>query len=344
MQPIRDSAVREQIRVRNENEVRIREQRLLDNLESYKKTVRQECDKQISDIHVTTFQAVNHVNTELRDKTEEIDNKLGALKDDSKPKFHTGIFFIIAIVLFVAGCAAGGYGAGIVFAVVSMILYVIVYFICCSSVEDSNAFIEKQRASLEKKKVKLSKDAESKNRKFYENETSDSKEVTAEAERKIRQEEERCNKEIARIHDDGEKKTVQEIAAYDKKVNDYSDSLIKNPARIDDMVKCVLERIKELDVAVEYEPVVKFDLKFEVNKKDVVFYTDKDCDFKFNFKRKGSRDLTTDYECEGMAKALVFLSRAMIKRISPLMLILDEFADAKVTLHIKNINPNGRLL
>ena len=91
--------------------------------------------------------------------------------------------------------------------------------------------------------------------------------------------------------------------------------------------------------------LIKFDVKFRVTKTEVEF----DCGNKqesrnYNFFKEGFRELSRDYECEGLAKALLMMTKTRISKTAPTMMMSFGHLDSEVTIHFKGINPNGRPL
>ena len=105
----------------------------------------------------------------------------------------------------------------------------------------------------------------------------------------------------------------------------------------------------------KHEPLIKLDLKFEVTKERLIFDFDEsdprtggkkiqEEERNLLFFKEGLSNLTKDSECEGMAMALAQTAKEKMEGTSPTMMVTFDLTGAVVTIHTKDINPDGRLL
>lgn len=156
---------------------------------------------------------------------------------------------------------------------------------------------------------------------------------------------------IANIRSDWEQKTVQQIEAYNNQVKQYSQKALKNSASIQPMADHVTDMFKRMISHANSASNVKYietDFTYEVKKSEIVFYYDSDYSnprSSYNFDTNRYRNLNSDVECEGLARALsVMTTRSVIASYPPHYVVGDKIPldhiDARVTLHFKAVNKN----
>ncbi len=371
MQPIKNSVVREQIRLKNEMSAKSKEKRLLDQFESYKSDRLLKCDKLVTAINQKKDQQINQVNAKLKSDTQDIDNTIRSLNKTPEPNFNVILMLALFIISSIAGCAVASstnsfkesLTFGLIGGSVVAVIYVIIHFMCVSAANGNNQSVDNQIISLEDKKTKLAETAKLEIQRLLKQATADSEKANIDVKRDIEKEERRVKSEIFKIYSACDQQTVKEINAYNSEMNAFAGNLMNNLDKLSPMVDHVISIFKGMDSQVKHEPIINLDLKFEVSKTELIFdlYNQKQEprsknyrnyqydnsqseDQNYNFFKEGFRNLAKDYECEGLAKALVLLTKAKMEKIYPTMMVSFDHLDSLVIMHFKDINPNGRIL
>ena len=364
MQPIKNSVEREQIRLKNEMSAKSKEKQLLDQFESYKSDRLLKCGKLVATINQKKDQQIDQVNTKLKSDTQDIDNTLRSLNKTPKPHFNVILMFVLAIIIgAIAGFAARDSGTGGIGGLAGAVIYIIIHFMSVNAANGNNQSVDNQIISLEEKKIKLAETAKLEIQRLIKQATADSEKANIDAKRDIEKEEMRIKSEISKIYSASDQQTVKEINAYNSEMNAFASNLMNNLDKLSPMVDYVISVFQGMDSQVKHEPIINLNLKFEVSKTELIFdlynqkpeprsknyrnyqYDNSQSESQnYNFFKEGFRNLAKDYECEGLAKALVLLTKAKMEKIYPTMMVSFDHLDSLVIMHFKDINPNGRIL
>jgi len=161
--------------------------------------------------------------------------------------------------------------------------------------------------------------------------------ITADAERRIKE-----------IYNQSAQKTAADIQVYDQAVNTYCQKILRAPEKMSPMVDHIVAMFQRMISHADtgtYMRFVESDLIYQVFTNGIQYtyqsnYTNPQDDFNFN--RQRFRDLNSDAECEGLAKALSKLVIEKMKTLYPpnSINITRDHMDARVTLHFKGANKN----
>lgn len=153
---------------------------------------------------------------------------------------------------------------------------------------------------------------------------------------------------IAEAYGNADRKTTQEINAYDAEVKMYSQKILKNAESISPMVDHVVNMFQRMISHADAGAHMRFvetDFTYQVLTSGINYsyqsrYTNPQDDYNFNKERY--RDLKSDAECEGLAQALAKLSISKLKTLYPANSVTTSVShiDAKVTIHFKGANAN----
>lgn len=154
--------------------------------------------------------------------------------------------------------------------------------------------------------------------------------------------------EIRAAYEEADRKTNQEIASYDSDVKSYSKKALGKAESLEPMVQHVTNMFQRMISHADSGAHMKFiesDFTYAVERDGISYryqsqYTNPQDDYNFN--RERYRDLSSDAECEGLARALAKLTMKKMTSLYPRDSInMSLFhKDAVVTLHFKGANPN----
>lgn len=327
-------SVREQIKLKNESDAKNKEKLLRDNFESYKRNKLNECVSTIANIKKTIDKRIEQLNGILIKYNNANSGKVRSRKT-SKPKFNRRIFVVSAVVGLITGCTVTRmhYGGGIAGVIAGALIYTIIYFARIYSGK-------RKKTSFRSRKDKIQSEIKA----LEKQERDESKKIKETAEGEIKQEALRCKEEINKIRENTAAKTKKEIAVYEQEVDKSFKQFMNEQQQLLPIAQRVVEVFNSIDYTPEREPVIKLDLNFEISKTRIIFNPDNQNPESLEFYRQGFRALNNDSECEGLAKAVAVLTGTEMVKTTPIMIVSFDQVDAKITLHTKRINPNGRLL
>lgn len=154
--------------------------------------------------------------------------------------------------------------------------------------------------------------------------------------------------EIRRAFADADARTTRQIQQYDAEVTAYSKKVLQQGSKLDPMVQHVTDMFQRMVSHADAGAHMKFveaDFTFSVKLDGVSFqyqsrYTNPQDDYNFNKER--FRDLGSQAECEGLARALAKMVIKKMKGQYPAnsINISVSHIDAEVTLHFKGANAN----
>lgn len=339
MQPIKNSVVREQIRLKNEATVKSREKQLTDRFELYKKDQKEKCDKIIASISQQKDEQIKQVEIQRKKDLKATDKSMSSARGGGAT-FPIGM--IISGVIFAGVSLLGQPALGSV----GFIFGSVISWLISSASNKRNA---SKMSALEEQKEKLEENAENEIQRLKEKAEADTKKAQAEVQETIDREARKLNDEIRKMYDAADQQTVRELTAYDHEMNIYSNNVLGDAKKYYPIVEAIESVFQDLRAEVKNESFIKFDLKYKVTRTEVEF----DCGNKqgsqqgnrnYNFFKEGFSELSKDSECEGMAKALLMLTKAKISKTAPTMTMSFDHVDSQVTIHFKGVNPNGRPL
>ena len=168
----------------------------------------------------------------------------------------------------------------------------------------------------------------------------------AEALKKRLQEE--AEREIQNAYTEADRRTVQQINAYDNEVKQYCQRILQKADSITSMIQHntnMFQRMVSHADAGSNMRFVESDFTYKVVLTGIMYsyqsrYTNPQDDF--NFDKQRFRNLNKDTECEGLAQALAKLTvKKMMSLYPPNSLhITVSHIDAEVTMHYKAANKN----
>lgn len=160
--------------------------------------------------------------------------------------------------------------------------------------------------------------------------------------------EEEAEREIQNAYNEADKRTVQQINAYDNEVKQYCQRILQKADTITSMVQHNTNMFQRMVSHADAGTNLRFvesDFTFKVLMTGIMYsyqsrYTNPQDDY--NFDKQRFRSLNSNTECEGLAQALAKLT---IKRMMSLyppdsLHITVSHVDAEVTMHYKAANKN----
>lgn len=325
MQPIKNSVIREQIRQKNEASAQSKEKQLLDRFELYKKSKLEKCEALILSLNQQKEAQIKQVNKNMKADLKAANKSISSLRGGSSSSL-LGLSMLAYLINPVAGVATT------------------VTTTVASGISRKNK--EKKISALEDEKDRIESDAENEIEILNENLDAESKKIIEELQQEFAREERKLKDAILKIYNAADQQTVKELEAYDREMNAFANNVLSQNAKFSPMVDAIVNVFKDLKAEVKYETLIKFDLKYKVTPTEIIF----DCGSSqqssrnYNFFKEGFSELSKDSECEGMAKALLMLTKTRIAKISPTMALSFDHIDSQVTVHFKGVNPNGRPL
>lgn len=338
MQPIRNSVKREQIRLKNEATVKNREKQLLDQFELYKNDQKEKCDRIIASINQQRDEQIKQVEIQRKKDLKAADKSMSSVRGGGAT-FPIGM--IISGVISAFACYVDPALGGIAFIFGSVISWVI-----SSASNKRNA---QKVEALDEQKEKLEEDAENEIQRLKDNAEAEARKARADVQETIDRETRKLKDEIRKMYGAADQQSVKELTAYDHEMNIYSYNVLGDAKKYSPIVDAIENLFQDLIAEVKNESFIKFDLKYKVTRTEVEF----DCgsiqgsqqgNKNYNFFKEGFSELSKDSECEGMAKALLMLTKARISKIAPTMMMSFDHLDSEVIIHFKGVNPNGRPL
>lgn len=169
---------------------------------------------------------------------------------------------------------------------------------------------------------------------------------SAEAEKKRLTQE--AENEIRKAYDEADRKTVQQINAYDNEVKQYCQTILQKASSISSMVQHntdMFQRMVSHADTGSNKRFVETDFTYKVINTGIIYsyqsrYTNPQDDY--NFDKQRFRNLKSDSECEGLAQALAKLTTKKMMSLYPpnSLNITVSHVDSEVTLHYKAANKN----
>ena len=156
-----------------------------------------------------------------------------------------------------------------------------------------------------------------------------------------------AQRRIQEAYDEADRKTVQQINAYDDEVVQYSQRILQKPEAVNPMIQRNTDMFQRMISHADSGSNMRFvetDFTYRVVRTGIMYsyqsrYTNPQDDF--NFDKQRFRNLNSDTECEGLAQALAKLTISRMKKIYPtLSSISVRHVDAEVSLHFKMPNSN----
>lgn len=168
----------------------------------------------------------------------------------------------------------------------------------------------------------------------------------AEAEkRRLTQE---AENEIQKVYEEADRRTVQQINAYDNEVKQYCQRILQKSDSISSMVQHNTDMFQRMVSHADAGSNMRFvesDFTYKVLVTGIMYsyqsrYTNQQDDY--NFDKQRFRNLNSNTECEGLAQALAKLTiKKMMSLYPPNSLhITVSHIDAEVTMHYKAANKN----
>ncbi len=158
----------------------------------------------------------------------------------------------------------------------------------------------------------------------------------------------RAEAEIRQAYADADTRTMREMESYDAEVKAYSQKVLQQGSKLDPMVRHVTDMFQRMVSHADAGSHMKFieaDFTYTVKLDGISFqyqsrYTNPQDDYNFN--RERFRDLHSQAECEGLARALVKMVIKKMKGLYPAnsINISVSHVDAEVTLRFKGANAN----
>lgn len=154
--------------------------------------------------------------------------------------------------------------------------------------------------------------------------------------------------EIRQAFAEADARTAKQIEQYDAEVAAYSKMVLQQAAKLDPMIQRVTDMFQRMVSHADAGAHMKFveaDFTFTVKLDGISFqyqsrYTNPQDDYNFN--RERFRDLGSQAECEGLARALAKMVIKKMKGLYPAnsINISISHVDAEVTLHFRGANAN----
>lgn len=159
---------------------------------------------------------------------------------------------------------------------------------------------------------------------------------------------EEAERDVQSAYAEADKRTVQQINAYDKEVKQYCQKILNKTDTITSMIQHNTDMFQRMVSHADAGSNMRFvesDFTFKVILTGIMYsyqsrYTNPQDDF--NFDKQRFRNLNKDAECEGLAQALAKLTiKKMMSLYPPNSLhITVSHIDAEVTMHYKAANKN----
>lgn len=160
--------------------------------------------------------------------------------------------------------------------------------------------------------------------------------------------EQEAEAEIRRAYEEADRRTVQQINAYDHEVKQYCQRILQKSGTISSMVQHNTDMFQRMVSHADAGSNMRFVeclFTYKVVMTGIMYsyqsrYTNPQDDF--NFDKQRFRNLNSDPECEGLAQALAKLTiKKMMSLYPPNSLhITVSHVDAEVTMHFKAANKN----
>ncbi|MCR5204160.1 MAG: hypothetical protein K6E47_03825 [Lachnospiraceae bacterium] len=157
-----------------------------------------------------------------------------------------------------------------------------------------------------------------------------------------------AEKDIQNAYAEADRRTVQQINAYDNEVKQYCQRILQKADTITTMIQHNTDMFQRMVSHADAGSNMRFvesDFTFKVIMTGVMYsyqsrYTNPQDDF--NFDKQRFRNLNKETECEGLAQALAKLTiKKMMSLYPPNSLhITVSHIDAEVTMHYKAANKN----
>ena len=371
MLPINNSVVREQMRMKNEIPVRNRENELLVRIESYKNSKKLNLENIITDINQKRDLQISKIESKLNIDVDNLEGKIASLNKKTSPKFRFLLMFLFAILgacamiiiypnflseekIAISACAGAFF-------------YIMIHFFNSIVVAIVNWSVDAKISSLNQKKDRLNERALSNINGIKQQSLKEINKLQKEVESDICREEKKIQDELSKICVVVDQQTIEEITDYDNEVNAFCSKLLNNPDMISPMVDFIVQIKNNVEQKENYSPLITSDFTFEVSKTQVIFDLGEQNNKKnsagnrqhdyiydyinhqnskqnniiyYDFCKERFRNLTSNSECEGLAKALVLLTKARMIKISPTIMVKSKHIDSKVTIHFQDINPD----
>lgn len=159
---------------------------------------------------------------------------------------------------------------------------------------------------------------------------------------------EQAERDIESVYMDADKRTVQQINAYDGEVKQYSQKILQKADTITSMVQHNTDMFQRMVSHADAGSNMRFiesDFTYKVVLTGIMYsyqsrYTNPQDDY--NFDKQRFRNLSKDTECEGLAQALAKLTMKRMMGLYPpnSLHITVSHIDAEVTMHFKAANKN----
>lgn len=170
--------------------------------------------------------------------------------------------------------------------------------------------------------------------------------IQIEADIKVQQLRSNAASQIRAIYTDADRKTQQEIDRYDDEVNRNCQIILKSPDLSETMVDYsvnMFQRIISHADSASNRKFVEASFTYSVDKYGISYRyqsTYSNPLDEFNFDKQRYRNLSTQEECEGLARAIAKMTISKMKKLYPpnSMHITVSHIDAMVTLHFKAAN------
>ena len=160
--------------------------------------------------------------------------------------------------------------------------------------------------------------------------------------------EQEAENEIQRAYDEADRRTVQQINAYDNEVKQYCQRVLQKADTITSMVQHNTDMFQRMVSHADAGSNMRFvesDFTYKVLVNGIMYsyqsrYTNPQDDF--NFDKQRFRNLNSNTECEGLAQALAKLTMKKMMSLYPpnSLSITVSHVDAEVTMHYKAANKN----
>lgn len=156
-----------------------------------------------------------------------------------------------------------------------------------------------------------------------------------------------AQRRIQEAYDEADRRTVQQINAYDAEVAQYSQRIMQKPEAVNSMIQRNTDMFQRMISHADSGSNMRFvetDFTYQVVRTGIMYsyqsrYTNPQDDF--NFDKQRFRNLNSDTECEGLAQALAKLTIKRMKKLYPTLSSINvRHVDAEVTLHFKMPNSN----
>lgn len=159
---------------------------------------------------------------------------------------------------------------------------------------------------------------------------------------------EKAEQDVQKAYEEADRRTLQQINAYDNEVKQYCQRILQKADTITSMIQHNTDMFQRMVSHADAGSNMRFvesDFTFKVILTGIMYsyqsrYTNPQDDF--NFDKQRFRNLNKDAECEGLAQALAKLTiKKMLSLYPPNSLhITVSHIDAEVTMHYKAANKN----